>query len=61
MAKFKFHVSTRHVGSTVSDDFEIPDGDLEGLDPESMEYADVVEEYATDLLWNNIDWGWERA
>lgn len=58
MAKFKVSVSTNYVGSTVTDVIEIPDEDLEDL--EGYERDKVIEEYATDWLWNEIDWGWEE-
>lgn len=59
MAKFKFSLSVGLVGCNREQEFEVPDEDLEDLDPESEEYADVVDDYAKDLVDNYMEWGWE--
>lgn len=61
MAKYKFSVGTRHVGSGVTDEFEISDEELieAGMeDEEEIEYVlEVFKEWACD----NIDAYFERV
>lgn len=59
MAKFKVSVSTGYVGSTVTDVIEIPDDELEDLTTVGRE--NVIEEYVSDWMHNEIDWGWEEV
>ncbi|MBG9776109.1 DUF7167 family protein [Brevibacillus laterosporus] len=59
MAKFKFSVSTRYVGSERKEIYEIDDEELAGLTEE--EQNKVVDEYFNEWLWDNISTSWDRV
>jgi hypothetical protein len=57
--KISVYVGTHYVGSEVEDEIEIPDEELEGKN--EQEQDDLIDEYAREWMFNNIDWGWEIA
>ncbi len=54
--KLTVYAETQYIGSRDTEDIEVPDEELEGL--EGMERDKVIEEYAKDALWNLVEWGW---
>lgn len=59
MARFKVSVSTNKVGSRCEREFEVDDEDLEDLN--EQEHDALVDEYARDVMFDMIDWGWDRV
>ncbi|MBJ8023736.1 DUF7167 family protein [Bacillus cereus] len=58
MAKFMFSVSTNFVGSTREEEIEIPDEVFEGIEEDSSEYVDIVNDYYEEWLEDNIETTW---
>lgn len=58
MAWYRFTVRTSKVGSDCSDDIEIPDEELEGLDEKAK--TKLLDEYLSDFVGNTCDQWYEE-
>jgi hypothetical protein len=54
----KVYAGTNYVGSTVEDELEIPDEELEGLTEQEQEKH--LEETAHEWMIGVVDWGWYK-
>jgi hypothetical protein len=56
--KLKVYAGTRYVGSTVEDEIEIDDEDIEGMseDQKQIFFNDLAHEWMLE----NIEWGFEE-